>query len=101
MKIVIDRRITEYEWYKNKNTKILFLHALLKMNWKDKEWQGVKVKKGQFISSYSLLACETGLTVGEIRTALKTLISGNEIIHTPFTKFGLFTVVSYSDYMEE
>lgn len=96
--IKLHRKITEWGWYNDINTKVLFLHLLLRANWKSKEWQGIEVERGQLISSYSNLASETGLTVSEVRTALKHLILTGEVAHQPFNKFGLFTVIKYDMY---
>lgn len=96
--IKLHRKMTEWEWYSDINTKVLFLHMLLKANWKPKIWQGVPIDRGQFISSYSKLSEETGLTVGEIRTCLAHLKSTGEVAHEPYNKFGLFTVIKYDEY---
>lgn len=96
--IRLHRKMTEWEWYSDINTKVLFLHLLLKANWKAKEWQGMIVDRGQFISSYTKLSEETGLTTGEIRTALNHLKKTGEVTHKQFNKFGLFTVLNYDKY---
>ncbi|PXV88410.1 putative phage protein (TIGR02220 family) [Lachnotalea glycerini] len=96
--IRLHRKMTEWEWYSDINTKVLFLHLLLKANWKAKEWQGMTVDRGQFISSYSKLSEETALTTGEIRTALNHLKKTGEVTHKQFNKFGLFTVLNYDKY---
>lgn len=90
----------DWEWYGNVNTKVLFLHLLLKANWKDKQWQGITIQRGQLVSSYGKLAEETNLTINEIRTALKHLISTGEVTHKPHNKYGLFTIVNYDSYQE-
>lgn len=95
--IRLHRKMTEWEWYSDINTKVLFLHLLLKANWKAKDWKGVTVNRGQFISSHKILADETGLTVGEVRTALKHL-NNKEVTLKAFNKFGLYTVINYDKY---
>lgn len=96
--IKLYRSMLDWEWYSDINTKVLFLHMLLKANWRDKEWQGIVVERGQFVSSYSKLSEETGLTIAQVRTALKRLISTGEITHKAQSKYGLFTVINYDRY---
>lgn len=99
--IKLFRSMLDWEWYSDINTKVLFLHMLLKANWRDKEWQGIVIERGQFVSSYSKLSYETGLTVAQIRTSLKRLISTGEITHNPQAKYGLFTVINYDRFQSD
>ena len=32
----------DWEWYDDINTKVLFIHLLIKSNWKEKKWRGIK-----------------------------------------------------------
>lgn len=98
--IKISRSILEWEWYGNINTCRLFLHMLLKANWKDGRFEGKDIPRGSFVSSYPRLADECGLTVNEVRTALKHLISTGEITVKAHSKYSVFTVVKYNDYQE-
>lgn len=98
--IKISRSILEWEWYGNINTCRLFLHMLLKANWKDGRFEGKDIPRGSFVSSYPRLADECGLTVNEVRTALKHLISTGEITVKAHAKYSVFTVVKYNDYQE-
>lgn len=77
--IKLSRRILEWEWYSDINTKVLFLHMLLKANWKDGRFQGVEIPRGSFASSYQGLAQETGLSIKNVRTALEHLKSTGEV----------------------
>lgn len=48
----------------------LFIHCLLKANWQEKAWKGESNPgRGQFVTSLSKLAEETGLTIRQTRTA--------------------------------
>ena len=68
--IKIDRKILNWEWYGNINTKVVFLHMLLKANWQDGKFEGEERPRGSFVSSYTKLAKETNMTVKEVRTAI-------------------------------
>lgn len=96
--IKINRSILEWEWYKNINTKILFLHMLLKANWKDYKFEGKEINRGSFVSSISNLAFETSLTEREIRTAISHLKTTGEVTSKGHNKYTVFTVVKYNLY---
>lgn len=96
--IKIHRKMLDWEWYNDNNTKVLFLHLLLTANHKDKKWQGKTILRGQKITSLQHLAKETRLTVQQIRTALNKLKSTNEITIKSTSKYTLITIEKYSDY---
>lgn len=77
--IKIYRKFLQWEWYTDTNTKTLFLHCLLKANWKSGRWRGIQYEAGQFITSLPSLSKETGLTVRQVRTALNKLKSTGEL----------------------
>lgn len=99
--ISINRKILEWEWYSDNNVKSLFIHCLLKANFKDKSWQGNTIKRGTFITSYGNLSNELNLTVKQIRTAFSKLIKTSEIITKGTNKNTLVTVVKYNDYQTQ
>lgn len=96
--IKIDRKILEWEWYRNINTKVLFLHLLLKANWKDSRFEGKLIPKGSFVSSISRLSAETDLTIREVRTAVEHLKTTGELTVTNHSKYSVFTVNNYCLY---
>lgn len=96
--VKIDRGILDWEWYAEPCTKVLFIHCILKANWKDGSWQGQPYKRGQFITSLSNLANETGYSVQNIKTALKHLISTGELTSKATNKYRIITVCNYDKY---
>lgn len=99
--IKIDRRILEWEWYSDINTCRLFIHLLLKANWKDGRFQGTEVPRGSLVTSYSSLAKQTGLSVQNVRTAIKHLILTGEITSKQQAKFTVITVKNYDKYQAD
>lgn len=100
--ILLHRKLVNWEWYKNVNTKILFLHLLLTVNYEDKKFEGLVVKRGSRIASKITLAKECGLTEQSIKTAIKHLKSTGELT-TELTngqhgRCTVFTVVNYDAY---
>lgn len=96
--IKINRSLLEWGWYKDKNTSRLFIHMLLKANWKDGFFLGIEIKRGSFVSSLAKLSEETNLSVREIRTAIKHLESTGEVTSKKYNKFSVFTVNNYFAY---
>lgn len=82
------------------NTCRLFIHMILKANWKDGSFRGTTVPRGSFVSSISKLAEETNLTNDEVRTAISHLVRTGEITKQSTNKFTLFTVSKYELYQD-
>ena len=95
------RKFIGWEWYQDVNTKVLFLHCLLRANWKPGRWQGIEYKAGQFITSLRMLSKETGLTVDQVRTAIKHLKATGEITDFSQANFRIITVKNWHLYQTD
>lgn len=96
--IKLHRQFLSWEWWDDINTSRLFLFCLLKANHEDKNWSGIEIKRGQFISSLSKIADECKLSQQQTRTSLNKLISTNEITRKATNKFTLISLVNYNKY---
>lgn len=96
--IRIDRKILDWEWYSDANTCRLFIHLLLKANWRDGRFQGIDIPRGSLITSYNTLADESGLSVRNVRTALEHLKTTGEVTVSRHSKFSVITIKNYSLY---
>lgn len=96
--VKIDRKMLDWEWYRNINTKVLFLHMLLKANWKEGRFENKVVPRGSFVSSVKKLSEETDLTEREIRTAISHLKTTGEVTSKSYPKYTVFTVKNYDKY---
>lgn len=96
--IKLSRKILEWEWYSDINTCRLFIHLLLKANWKEGRFQGVEIPRGSLVTSYSSLAKDTGLSVKNVRTALKHLEATGEVAVKRQAKFSVVEVKNYDAY---
>ena len=99
--ILLYRQITEWEWYQNPNTFRVFLHCLLMANFADGRFEGLDVKRGQFVTSLPSLSKQTKLTIQQVRTALDHLKSTGEITDKTYPKYRVITVVKYNDYQQD
>ena len=99
--ILLYRQITEWEWYQNPNTFRVFLHVLLKANFTDGRFEGREVKRGQLITSLPKLSVQTKLTIQQVRTALKHLVSTGEITDEGTSQYRIITVIKYDEYQKD
>ena len=96
--VMVHRKITEWEWYTNIPTKVLFVHLILKANHSPKRWEGVEVNPGELITSLQHLAAETGLSVQQVRTAINNLTSTKEITVTPTNQYSVIRINNWAHY---
>lgn len=99
--IKIHRKFLEWEWFNKSEAVHLFMYMLLKANHKDGKWQGIEVKRGQFISSLGNISNATGISVQTIRTILKKLEKTNEIELKSTSQFTIVTISKYDCYQEQ
>ena len=99
--VKLHRRLLNWEWYSDLPVRVLFLHCLLKANFKDTKWKGQTIKAGQFITSIASLSRETALTQQQIRTALWKLKSTGEITNRATSRYSIITVNSWNKWQSE
>ena len=85
--IKLYKKMLDWKWYKNQNTKDLFIHCLLKANWKDGYFENVKVEKGSFVTSHKRLSEE-----------LNHLKSTGELTIKRHPKFLVISINNYDKY---
>ena len=99
--IKLNGKILKWEWWDDPVTAHLFVHLLLKANWKDGRWRGIDVPRGSFITSTEKLANETGLSIQQIRTALKKLEETGEVNKQTTSRYTHIFVQNYCLYQDE
>jgi len=95
---IFSERLLEWEWYHDTKMVRVFLHLLLKANYKSKRWEGIEIKRGQFVTSLANLSAELGLSVKSIRTCLTKLQTTGEIGKQTASKFTIITICNYDKY---
>lgn len=96
--IKLFRQILDWEWYDDLPTCRLFIHLLLKANYAERNWHGQTIERGSCITSYAILASETGLSPEQIKRALKNLTKTGEIKRITTNKNTVICVVKYADF---
>ena len=96
--IILDRKILDWQWYQNPRIFRVFLHCLLKANWKDKKWMGKEIKRGSFVTSQLKLSKELGLDRSAIQRSLKALESEQCLVSKTSNKFTTITICNYDSY---
>jgi hypothetical protein len=91
-------KILQWEWYSDINTFRLFIHLLLKANYKDMKFEGKTIQRGQLITSLPSLSAQTGLSVRQVRVSLDKLKLTGEVTSTTYPKYRIITIVKYDSY---
>lgn len=99
--IKLHRQLLDWEWYDDINTSRLFIHLMITANHKDNNWRGIEIKRGSRLTSLDKLSSETNLSVSKIRTAIKKLISTNEIASKSHSQHTVFTMINYDEYQSD
>jgi hypothetical protein len=99
--IKLHRQFKDWEWYNKSEMVHLFIHCLIKSNFKEGNFQGIEVEKGSFITSIKHLSDETNISVQTIRTCLKKLQLTKEIDVKSTNKLTKITICKYDSYQFE
>lgn len=92
------RKIEDWGWYKEGNTMRVFFHLLIKANYKESHYLGVKIYPGQVVTGRKALAFSIGITERQVRTALKHLKATSEVSVKNFNKFSIITLNNWNKY---
>lgn len=98
--IKLYRDIIDWEWFKDGNTLKVFIWLMVKANIKKNGFNGVSINRGQVATSYLTIARDTGLTVSQVRTAIRHLKMTGEVTGKIYPKFQVLTIVKYALYQD-
>jgi hypothetical protein len=93
--------MTEWGWYTDSHTFHLFLHFLLKSNFKPTYFKGFLIERGSLVCGLKALNKETGISIRSLRTSIEHLKSTNEVTSRSTNKFTIITICNYEDYQSE
>ena len=96
--IKLHHRMLKWGWIDSPETLALWVHILLRANYKPTEWHGEMYEEGTFPTSIEKLSIESGLSVRTVRTCLERLKKSNEIRVESTNKGTKICVVKWADY---
>ena len=92
------RQIEDWEWYKSPNTRHLFEHLIGRANVEPKRFKGTLLHRGELIASVGHLSDQTGLSMNQVRLALRNLESTGEIICQRTNRWTKVKVTNFNKY---
>ncbi len=98
--IKIHRKFLDWEWWGNPEMIKIFLYLLLNANFKDNNWQGILIKRGQLPTGYLSMAKNLNFSYQKCRTLISRLKSTGEITVKLTPKFSVITIVKYEEYQD-
>lgn len=98
--VKLPRSILEWRWYRDVNTRAVFIHLLTTAAWENSECLGRKIGRGQCLTTVKELAAINQQTVQQTRTALSHLVSTNDITIESTPRFSIITLNNYELYQQ-
>ena len=96
--VKLNKNLLEWRWYKDVNTKAVFIHLLLTANYKDLDFENETIHRGELATSMGRLAESVGITYDQARTALKHLESTQEVTIKRRPKYLVISITNYDRY---
>lgn len=97
----LHRKLNEWEWIDDPNTFCLFIHCLLIANRKPSKYRGHDIPVGGFVTSYDSLSSRSGLSVQQVRTALKKLIKSQVVTSKATSNFSIISILKWDSYQDD
>jgi uncharacterized protein (UPF0147 family) len=98
--IKLHRKIRDWEGYPNIKRLGFLVYLLLKANWEDKEWQGITIKRGSFVTSIDNLCYGTGINERQTRYLLSVMQSAGEVSIKGTNKYTVISINNFDSYQE-
>lgn len=99
--IWLHKKLQDWEWYHDSKMVHIFIHLLLRANYKESQWQGEIIKRGQIVTGRQALSRQTGISQQSIRTCLARLKSTSEITIKSTNKYSIITLSNYEKYQNK
>lgn len=93
--IKLNRNLLRWEWFDNNAALLVLVRLTLKAAWRDTEYQGVTLKRGQVITTLQEIMDENHITKQQARTTLERLEATRKITRTTTKKFSIITLLDY------
>lgn len=99
--ITLNRRLLHWEWYDDAEMVRFWTFLLFKANWQQKQWHGILIPRGSFVSSLAHLSRDSHRSQRAIRTMCQRLKSTGELTSKSTNKYTIYTIVKYEEYQSE
>lgn len=96
--IKVHRSITDWEWFKDPKTRLVFEYLLYTANHAPARWRGIEIAPGQTVTSVKKLAEANGISEQNVKTAIKNLKSTGEITSKSTNKYTVITIEKWAPY---
>ncbi len=99
--VQISRKLLEWQWHDEPNMVVVWIYMLLSANYEQKQWHGMTIQRGQFVSTIGSICTQTGLSARNVRTCIQRLVDDGSIMTESTNKMTLFTILSYDEYQND
>ncbi len=90
--------LLESRWAYDRKTHRFFLYLMGKANWDSVRYKDITLERGDILATLKELSEESGLTVSEVRTAIKHLKSSGDLKTTRYGRNQIIHLSTYSRY---
>ena len=95
------RSLLSWGWFRDPFTAHLWEYLRLAANWDDRTFRERTVTRGQLVTSYPSMAEATGMSIQNVRTAIKHLKQTGEIEMKSYKDYSIITVKNYEKYQSD
>ena len=92
--IKLPRDFLEFEYYKDAQTKAIYIHLLLTAEYSPRRLHGLELAAGEALTTVKELAAKTGASISQTRTALTRLLRANKIAIRTTNRFTVVTLIN-------
>ena len=96
--VKVDRKMLESDLIREPVTFTVFMYLLLSANYREGEYSGQQIHRGESVVSYPRIASATGVTERQARTALSKLVKSGRVSVRRYPKFSVVTLLNYDKY---
>lgn len=93
--VKVDRKMLESDLIHEPVTFTVFMYLLLSANYRDGEYSGQQVARGEAVTSYSSISEAIGITERQARYALAKLTKSGRVTIRRYSKFSVVTILNY------
>lgn len=97
--IKLDAGFSQWRWFKNTKTAIVYLWLLTSANREEEKLFSETVPRGSILTNNANIACECNMTIQNVRTALSNLQKTGEITRTYRNHYQIINITDFDKYV--